>query len=268
MDLSGKTIVLTGASSGIGEAAARVLAARGAKLILIARREEALQQLCGDIRQQGGLADFVAADLSDETALAACADRILSEHGPVDILINNAGRSIRRPVHEALDRYHDYQRTIQLNYLAAVNLTLRLLPQMLERGSGHIINISSMSALLPMPRYSAYVGSKSALDGFSRSLATEMLDHGIAVTTINFPLVRTPMSSQTDLYQGVNMMSSEEAAGWILRAIEKRPLRMATALAAGWATITALLPGPTTRITRRLFNFLKRRLQARQAQKA
>lgn len=261
MDLSGKTIVITGASSGIGEAAARRLAAMGAKIVLVARRQDELERVATDITASGGRAVCIAADLSDEVAVTACADQLLAEHAPIDILINNAGRSIRRPVRESLDRYHDYKRTIQLNYLAAVNLTLKLLPQMLERKSGHIINISSMSALIPMPRYSAYVGSKSALDGFSRSLAAEMVDHGIAVTTINYPLVRTPMSGQTAIYKNFKMMDADQAAEWIVRAIAKRPQRITSRMGEAWGAATALMPSQTTKWTGRLMNYMGRRLQ-------
>lgn len=234
MDLNDKTIVITGASSGIGAAAARRLAQMGARLVLVARRAEELQSVVDEIRAAGGQATYTVADLSDEQAVEDCAKSLLAEHAPIDILINNAGRSIRRPVRESLDRYHDYQRTIQLNYLAAVNLTLKILPQMLERKSGHIINVSSMSALIPMPRYSAYVGSKSALDGFSRSLAAEMVDHGIAVTTINYPLVRTPMSSQTAIYKNFRMMDTDDAVDWIVKAINKRPQRITNLMGEAW----------------------------------
>lgn len=263
MDLNGKTVVITGASSGIGEAAAKRLAGMGAKLVLVARREDELQRVAADITAAGGEAAIEAADLSAEEAVSACAERILSNHAPIDILINNAGRSIRRPVREALDRYHDYKRTIQLNYLAAVNLTLKLLPPMLERRSGHIINVSSMSALIPMPRYSAYVGSKSALDGFSRSLAAEMVDHGVAVTTINFPLVRTPMSSKTKIYQNFKMMDTEDAADWIIKAVEKKPQRITSLAGEAWGAATALMPSQTTKWTGRLFNYMGKRMQAK-----
>lgn len=266
MDLSGKNIVITGASSGIGEAAAKHLASLGASIVLVARRQEELERVASEIEAAGGTANIVAADLSDEAEIARCADCILANHAPVDILINNAGRSIRRPVRESLDRYHDYKRTIQLNYLAAVNLTLRLLPQMLARHNGHIINISSMSALIPMPRFSAYVGSKSALDGFSRSLAAEMVGQGIAVTTINLPLVRTPMSNQTAIYKNVRMMTTADAAHWIAKAIARRPQRMTSLIGEAWGAATALMPGRTTRWTGRVLNYMGKRLQQKAGQ--
>ena len=261
MDLNGKTVVITGASSGIGEAAAKRLASMGAKLVLVARREDELQRVAAEITDAGGTAAYEAADLSDEDAVSACAENILAKHSPVDILINNAGRSIRRPVSESLDRYHDYKRTVQLNYLAAVNLTLKFLPAMLERRSGQIINVSSMSALIPMPRYSAYVGSKSALDGFSRCLAAEMVDHGIAVTTINFPLVRTPMSSQTKLYKNFKMMDTQDAADWIIKAVAKKPQRITSLAGEAWGAATTLMPNQTTKWTGRLMNYVGKRLQ-------
>lgn len=268
MDLTGKTIVITGASSGIGEAAACRLAQLGARVVLVARREDELQRVATGIKSGGGEAVCVAADLSNEEAVAECADRILADYSPVDILVNNAGRSIRRPVLESLDRYHDYTRTIQLNYLAAVNLTLRLLPGMLERRDGHIINVSSMSALIPMPRYSAYVGSKCALDGFSRSLAAELVDHGIAVTTINYPLVRTPMSGQTAIYRNFRMMDSDDAAAWIVKAIVKKPQRITSRMGEAWGAATTLMPSQTAKWTGRLMNYMGRRLEKRARGKA
>ena len=206
---------------------------------------------------------MVVGDVTKRQDVQRMVDTALDRFGRLDILINNAGRSIRRSVRDSLDRYHDYKRTVQLNYLAAVNLTLKLLPHMLERRSGHIINVSSMSALIPMPRYSAYVGSKSALDGFSRSLAAEMVDHGIAVTTINFPLVRTPMSSQTAIYKNFRMMDSDDAADWIEKAIAKRPQRITSRMGEAWGAATALMPTRTTTWTGRLMNYMGKRLQQR-----
>ncbi len=263
MDLSGSTIVITGASSGIGETTAKRLAGLGAELVLVARRVDELERVSNEITSAGGQAAYYAADLSDEAAVDACAEQIIANHPRIDILINNAGRSIRRPVKEALDRYHDYKRTVQLNYLAAVNLTLKLLPQMLDRRGGHIINISSMSALIPMPRYSAYAGSKSALDSFSRCLAAEMVDQGITVTSINFPLVRTPMSSRTQLYKDMKMMDTEDAADWIIKAIANKPQRLTSFVGEAWSTATALMPNQTTKWTGRFFNYMGKRLQAK-----
>jgi short-subunit dehydrogenase len=256
-----RTIVITGASSGIGEAAARLLARRGARVCLVARRAEELKRVCAEIRKAGGKAWAYAADLSDETSLDACAAKILAEHPRVDVLVNNAGRSIRRLTREAVDRFHDYQRTMQINYFAPVRLTLKLLPQMLERGHGHIINVSSYSTLIPVPRFGAYVASKSALEGFSRSLAAELVDEDIHVTVINYPLVKTPMTAPTAAYKYIKQMDVEEAAGWIVQAIEKRPARMATRIGEIWNVALSALPGLTTQFTGKFMLNRARKLQ-------
>ncbi len=260
-----KTIVITGASSGIGAAAAKALSRRGARLLLLARREEELGQLAEDIIAEGGSASCYPVDLSDPDALEATADRILADVPAVDVLINNAGRSIRRPITESLDRPHDFQRTIDLNYLAAVRLSLKFLPGMLERGDGQIVNVSSQSTQLPMPRFAAYVASKSALEGFSRSIAAELAGSGVAVTIVKYPLVRTPMSSATKLYQRLPMLEPDEAAQWLVTAVEKRPARIATRIGRLWEMSTATAPGPTTELTGRFMNYMARRLSGSQS---
>ena len=256
-----RTIVLTGASSGIGEAAARQLARRGARVCLIARRADELERVKNDIEARGGEAWAYAADLSDEASLDACAASILADHPRVDVLVNNAGRSIRRMVADSVDRFHDYQRTMQINYFAPVRLTLKLLPQMLERGSGHIINVSSYSTLIPVPRFAAYVASKCALEGFSRSLAAEMVDKEIYVTVINYPLVKTPMTAPTAAYKYLKQMDVDDAAGWIIEAVEKRPARMATRIGEAWNVALSALPGITTLFTGKFMLARGRKLQ-------
>lgn len=258
-----RTIVITGASSGIGEAAAMRLAELGATVCLVARRETELQRVCDTIRSAGGEAYVYPADLTDQDAIAACAQRLLDAHPRIDVLVNNAGKSIRRALLDSLDRFHDYQRTMQLNYLAAVQLTLALMPRFRQQGSGHIINISSMAALVPTPRYTAYTGSKCALDGFSRALGAELEGSGIAVTVINFPLVKTPMTEPTRIYRYLPQMDRFAAAEWIVEAVEKRPARIATRLGSTWGVATAALPGPTVRATGRLFRTLGGYLQRR-----
>lgn len=255
-----KTLLITGASSGIGAAAARALAAQGAHTILIARRSDQLQALQTDIRAAGGQASVLRADLSEADAVERCADQLLQQHARIDVLINNAGRSIRRPITESLERPHDFQRTMDLNYMAAVRLSLRLLPAMLERGDGHIINVSSQSTQMPMPRFAAYVASKSALEGFSRSIAAELTGTGVAVSIVKFPLVRTEMSAATPLYRKLPMLSAEDAAQWLVKAVRKRPARLATPIGQAWEMSTATLPGLTTQLTGRLLNFAARRL--------
>ncbi len=256
-----KVVVLTGASGGIGEAAARELAARGAHLCLVARREDELKRVQTAIHDAGGRAAVFAAHLSRGDEAGACAQAIRDSHGHVDILINNAGRSIRRPILDALDRLHDYQRTMRINYFAAVQLTLAFLPDMLERDSGQIINISSYATLMPAPRFTAYAGSKGALEAFSYSLAAELVGSGIAVTVINYPLVRTPMAAATDIYAHAPMMELDEAAAWIVHAVNKRPARIARLPARTVATAKAFAPATTTAVMARAFSVWRRRLR-------
>ena len=167
MKLKGQTIVLTGASSGIGAEAARIMARKGATLCLVARREEQLKEVQQAIEAQGGTAFIYPCDLSDNVAIDACAARILDEHPRIDALVNNAAHSIRRPIEQSFDRLHDYQRTVQLNYIGAVAMTLQFLPRFVQQGHGHVVNISSLSTQIPIPLFSAYLASKSALESFS-----------------------------------------------------------------------------------------------------
>ncbi len=260
-DLTDKTIVITGASSGIGHESARLLARHGAHVILLARREDPLRELAEEIGSEDGAADYLAVDLSDMAAVDAAGDEILRRFGSVDVLINNAGRSIRRPITESLDRPHDFERTMRLNYHAAVRLCLKLLPGMLERGSGQIINVSSQSVQMPTPRFAAYVASKSALEGFTRSLACELEGSGIALTIVNYPLVRTPMSGATDIYANIPMMGVEDAAHWMLKAVREQPARVCARAGHAWQVSTALAPGLTTRYTARFLRRMLNRLQ-------
>ncbi len=261
--IAGKTVIITGASSGIGEAGAKKLAEAGAHICLVARRQDELERVKKEIEAAGGKAWIYPADLSKETEIDAVIKQILAEHPRIDVLINNAGRSIRRTVRDSLDRFHDYQRTMQLNYFAAVRLTLAVLPRMFEQRQGHIINVSSMSALMPTPYYSAYVGSKSALDGFSRCLAAELVDRGVHVTVINFPLVKTAMTAPTKAYKYLRQMDVNDAGDWILKAVKKRPARITSNMGNAWALSTTVLPGPTADWTGRLFREFGKRLTKR-----
>lgn len=261
--MQGKTIIITGASSGIGEAAAKALARGGAHLCLVARREDELARVKADIEREGGSATIYPTDLSDLTAIDACCVTILRDHPRLDVLINNAGRSIRRPIKESLDRFHDYERTMQLNYFGAVRMILNLLPRFYAQHRGHIINVSSVSALVPTPRFSAYVASKCALDGFSRSIAAELIGDGITVTTINYPLVKTPMTAPTKIYQYLPQMDVEVAAGWIVTAVKKRPARKTSLFGEAFGVITTALPGTTTKSFGFLFKAVGKRLQKR-----
>ncbi len=225
--VEGKIVVVTGASSGIGEATAMLFAGAGAKVILVARREEELARVQTAIEARDGVADSYTCDLSDREAIEALVGELLADHGAVDILINNAGRSIRRSIVDSFDRFHDFERTMALNYYGPVALSLGVLPAMLAQGSGQIINISTWATQLPSPQYVAYTSSKAALDAFTRGTAAEMLGTGVTLSSVHLPLVRTPMITPAlDAYRGMPSLSAEEAAGLIAEAAIIRSSRV------------------------------------------
>lgn len=228
--VQGKTILITGASSGIGLTAAHRLADAGAHVLLVARTKETLDQVKEEIEAKGGMATVFPCDLNNLDAIDEVSKQILASVDHIDVLINNAGRSIRRAVHESVDRFHDFERTMQLNYFGAVRLVMNILPHMMIRRQGHIINISSIGVLANATRFSAYVASKAALDAFSRCLSAEVNSHKIAITSIYMPLVRTPMIAPTKIYKYVPTLSPEEASDLIAHAIVKRPKKVATGL--------------------------------------
>ncbi len=237
-----KAVLITGASSGIGKSAALKIAEAGAKTLIVARTEEKLLETQREIQALGGTAFPYTADVADMASCDALIRRVLDEHGGVDILVNNAGRSIRRAIENSLDRFHDYERTMQLNYFGALRLIMGFIPGMLKKRRGHIINISSIGVLSNAPRFSAYVASKAALDAFSRCAVAEFSDSGIEFTTINMPLVRTPMIAPTKLYQHVPTLSPEEAADLIVQAIIYRPERIATRVGVFAQVLHAVAP--------------------------
>ena len=224
----GRVVMVTGASSGIGKSAAMKIADAGGIVLLVARTPEKLEATKEQIEAGGGTAYIHRCDLSDLEDIDRMADEALAQHGKVDILVNNAGRSIRRSVALSYDRFHDFERTIQLNYFGALRLILKLLPGMRERKSGQVINISSIGVQTNTPRFSAYVASKAALDAFSRCIASEIIDDGVQITAIYMPLVRTPMIAPTKMYQRFPTITPEEAADMITEAIVHRPKRIAT----------------------------------------
>ncbi len=260
--LPGQVVVLTGASSGIGEAGAVALGRGGATLRLVARRAEELERVRDRVVEAGGAATVHPADLSDLDAVDALAEELVAA-GPVDVLVNNAARSIRRPVLEQAERPHDLERLADLNYLAPARLALRLLPTMVAHGGGHLVSVSSQSTLVPVPRYAAYVGAKSALEGFTRSVATELRGHGVTATIVNYPLVRTPMVEPTAIYRNLKMMDVDEAADWLVRAVRDRPARIADARGRAFAVATAMAPGPTTKAAGWFFDRMAKRLARR-----
>ena len=225
-----KVIVVTGASSGIGREVAKKIGEAGGTVVLVARTREKLEELRDEVEEAGGTAHVHPADLSDMDDIDRVSGEIIDQHGAVDILVNNAGRSIRRSVEASYDRFHDYERTMQLNYFGAVKMIMKLLPHMREQKSGHIINVSSIGVQTNTPRFSAYVASKAALDAFSRCMAPEVVGDGVSVTTVYMPLVRTPMIAPTSIYDAFPTLSPEEAAGLITDAILDKPKRVATRL--------------------------------------
>jgi NAD(P)-dependent dehydrogenase (short-subunit alcohol dehydrogenase family) len=238
-----KIIVITGASSGIGKAAAIKLAAAGGKVVLVARSLEKLEETQKEIAGKGGSSYAYSCDVSDLESCDKLVATVLENHGQVDVLVNNAGRSIRRSLELTFDRFHDFERTMQLNYFGAIRLIMGLAPSMLERKVGHVINISSIAVIVgTSPRFSAYAASKSALDAFSKAAAAEFSDRNIAFTTINMPLVRTPMIGPTSIYNSVPTLSPEEAADMICRAIIRRPKRIATGLGITMQVLNAIMP--------------------------
>lgn len=223
-DLTGRHVLITGASSGIGRAAAHAVARKGAIVFLLARRTDELAAVVDEIRGAGGEAYGYPCDITDSASVEVALNKLLGEHGRVDMLVNNAGRSIRRAIHRSTDRLHDYERTMAVNYFGALRLTLALLPQMRERRFGHIVNISSAGVQVATPRYSAYLASKAALDKFTEVAAVETMADGVTFTTIHMPLVRTPMIAPSG-DQG-RAESPEWAAATIVRALIERPRRI------------------------------------------
>ncbi len=252
--LGGKVAVVTGASSGIGVVVAKKLAAAGAKVILVARTKEKLDETKHVIEKMGGEAHVYPCDLNEMAAIDTCAQKILEDFGHVDILVNNAGRSIRRAVFESMERFHDFERTMQLNYFGAVRMILNFLPGMSKRKSGQIINISSIGVLANAARFSAYVASKAALDAFSRCLSAEVKHLNIEVTAIYMPLVRTPMIAPTKLYDYVPTWSPEKAGDTVMKAILDRPKSIATPLGTAAAVSYAIWPKLNDYILNKGFN--------------
>ncbi len=240
--VEGKVVLITGASSGIGRSAAFKVAAAGAVTIIVARGQEELYKTRDEIIAAGGNCHAYTADLADLNSCDELLRQVLAEHGRIDILVNNAGRSIRRSIALSYDRFHDFERTMQLNYFGSLRLIMGVLPGMTERRRGQIINISSIGVLANSPRFSAYVASKAALDAFSRCAQGEFSGHNIAFTTINMPLVRTPMIAPTKMYDSVPTISPDEAADLIVQAIIERPARIATRLGIFSAVLNAIAP--------------------------
>ncbi|HKG65760.1 MAG TPA: SDR family oxidoreductase [Solirubrobacteraceae bacterium] len=252
--VNGRTVVITGASSGIGRAAALKIAAAGGVPILVARSRDKLEEVQQEIESRGGTAHVYTADLSDNESIDAAVEQILSDHAAVDMLVNNAGRSIRRSVMLSVDRFHDYERTVKLNYLGTIKLILALLPHMKERKFGHIVNVSSIGVQTNPPRFSAYVASKAALDAFTRVVSSETIGDNITFTTIHMPLVRTPMIAPTKIYDSFPTISPDEAADLICEAIRAKPKQINTRLGTFGEVLYALAPKAVDQILHMAYN--------------
>jgi NAD(P)-dependent dehydrogenase (short-subunit alcohol dehydrogenase family) len=237
-----RKILITGASSGIGRETALKIGEAGGEVLLVSRTREKLEEVARQVEEAGGTAHVHPCDLADLEDIDRLAEEVLEEHGGIDILVNNAGRSIRRSVARSYDRFHDYERTMKLNYFGALKLILALLPGMRERKSGHIINVSSIGVQTNTPRFSAYVASKAALDAFSRCVAPECVADNVKFTTVYMPLVRTPMIAPTDIYKAFPTLTPEEAAQMLCDAMIDKPKRKASRLGTFGEVLYAVSP--------------------------
>jgi NAD(P)-dependent dehydrogenase (short-subunit alcohol dehydrogenase family) len=226
--LHGRVVMVTGASSGVGESTAKEVARRGATVLCVARRRAELDRLVAEIEDEGGAAYGYPCDLTDAAATDRLVSDVLAEHGHVDMLVNNAGRSIRRSLALSYDRLHDFERTMAINYFGPVRLTLGLLPRMRERRFGHVVNIVTWGVQMKAPKFSAYIASKTALDTFSRIAGRETFFDGVTFTNVRLDLVRTDMIVATDAYRRVPAKSPEQAAALVVRALEDRPITIST----------------------------------------
>jgi NAD(P)-dependent dehydrogenase (short-subunit alcohol dehydrogenase family) len=240
--VAGKVVLVTGGSSGIGLAAAHKFAEAGATTIICGRDQDKLDEACKEAKAKGYKFIAYPADIADMADCDRFIQALIKDHGGVDFLINNAGRSIRRAVEASYDRFHDFERTMQLNYFGCLRVTMGLLPGMVAKKKGHVVNISSIGVLTNAPRFSAYVASKAALDAWTRCASSEFADQGITFTTINMPLVRTPMIAPTNLYNNIKTLSPEEAADMVATACISKPVRIATRLGVSGELLHALAP--------------------------
>jgi NAD(P)-dependent dehydrogenase (short-subunit alcohol dehydrogenase family) len=240
--VAGKVVLVTGGSSGIGLAAAHKFAEAGAITIICGRDQDKLDEACKEAKAKGYAFVAYPADIADMADCDRFVKELIANHGGVDFLINNAGRSIRRAIESSYDRFHDFERTMQLNYFGCLRVTMGLLPGMVQRHKGHVVNISSIGVLTNAPRFSAYVASKAALDAWTRCASSEFADQGVTFTTINMPLVRTPMIAPTKIYNNVPTLSPEEAADMIAQACIGKPVRIATRLGIFGELLHALVP--------------------------
>ena len=249
--ISGKTVLVTGASFGVGEATARKVAAAGATVLVVARSEDRLHELSASINAGGGKAVAYPTDLTDEAAVSELTKKIGEEHGALDIVVSNAGKSLRRSLHDQYDRAHDFQRTIGINYLGPIQLLLGVLPAMREQGRGHIVNVSSVAVRVPPgPQWGVYQASKGAFDRWLRSVAPELHADGVDVTSVYFALVRTRMIEPTPILRKLPGLDPDEAADVIAKAIIERPRTIAPPWVGPVELASVLLAGPADRAAR------------------
>jgi NAD(P)-dependent dehydrogenase (short-subunit alcohol dehydrogenase family) len=249
--ISGKTVLVTGASFGVGEATARKLGAAGATVLVVARSADRLSDLVASINAGGGKAVAYPADLTDDAAVAALTEQIGAEHGALDVVVSNAGKSLRRSLHDQYDRPHDFQRTIGINYLGPIQLLLGVLPAMRKQGRGHIVNVSSVGVRVPPgPQWGVYQASKGAFDRWLRSVAPELHADGVDVTSVYFALVRTRMIEPTPILGKLPGLDPDEAADVIAKALIRRPRTIAPPWVGPVELASVLLAGPADRAAR------------------
>ncbi len=240
--LAGRTVLITGASSGIGEATARAAAAKGATVLLVARRTAELERLRAEIEEAGGVAATYPCDLAEGEAVDALVKQVLEDHGAVDYLVNNAGRSIRRSLHLSYDRFHDFERTMAINYFGPVRLTMGLLPAMREQGFGHVVNIVTWGVQMKAPKFAAYIASKTALDTWSRIAGRETYGDNVTFTNMRFGLVRTDMVVPTGSIEDRQGISARQAGARVVRALEDRPITVGNLAAQAGEALNILAP--------------------------
>jgi NAD(P)-dependent dehydrogenase (short-subunit alcohol dehydrogenase family) len=265
--VAGKTVLITGASYGLGEATSRKLARAEATVLLVARSQDKLEAVAKSLTADGGRAVAYPADLTDENTVAALGERITAEHGPPDIVISNAGKSIRRSLHLQYDRPHDFDRTIGINYLGPIRLLLGLLPAMRDRGSGHIVNISSIGVRVPPgPRWGTYQASKGAFDLWLRSVAPELHTDGIDVTSVYMGLIHTRMTEPTPSLRRLPGLHPDQAADIVAKAIIERPRTVEPWWAWPAEVTSVLLRGPVDRAAQLWYRYTSDSGSARKAQ--
>ena len=240
--LEGKHVVITGASSGIGQVTAFKVAQAGGIPVLVARGKDKLEETRSAIQMRGGTAHVFPCDLSDLEAIDRLCEQVSAELPSVDVVVNNAGRSIRRSLRLSQDRFHDFERTMQLNYFGAIRLVMGLVPKMQQSRRAHVVNVSSIGVQTSPPRFSAYVASKAALDSWSNVVASELVGDGITFTNIHMPLVRTPMIAPTKLYDKFPTISPAQAADMVIEAMVERPHEINTLLGNAGAVAHTVAP--------------------------